>query len=405
MKASHMNLDAVTDARNPAPLPGVIRKPHLKALTSVRFFAALYVALDHLVRPFSQWGPFASFFGAGYTAVSFFFILSGFILTYSHAQEYERHKPPAGQFWIARFARIYPVYLVVMLLSGALYFRVFAENKLHALAFAADLLCLQAWSVRMVNFFNVPAWSLSAEAFFYLIFPLVLLRLRPATHFRALCTLTAFYLCALAAPVAALYFYPAKVWSEYAPPGTPGGYLVFTIARMPLLMLPQFLAGISLGWLYLRFPPKARTANLLTALGLAGLGAGLFFASHFPFLLLHNGLFLPFDAMLLLGLCQTNWLTRALSNAPLLLLGEASFAFYLIHFNLNVLTQYFYNINTVGAALLKLALIIPLSVLLHLAIERPGRRAIMNWWKRRHPPDSASLPRANPAGLSSATSP
>ena len=53
------------------------RLPNLKALTSVRFFAALYVALFHMVRPYTRWGVFTAFFENGYVGVSFFFMLSG----------------------------------------------------------------------------------------------------------------------------------------------------------------------------------------------------------------------------------------------------------------------------------------------------------------------------------------
>ena len=109
---------AMTDPRSPAYTAGIPRLPVLKALTSARFFAALHVALYHLIHPFKIWGIFAPVMSAGYTGVSFFFVLSGFILTYAHGTEYEAGRGNAQKFWIARFARIYPVYLFVTVAGG-----------------------------------------------------------------------------------------------------------------------------------------------------------------------------------------------------------------------------------------------------------------------------------------------
>ena len=186
----------ITDPTNPVPVTGVPRPPVLKALTSIRFFVALHVALYHLVRPFPLWGPLTAFISAGYQAVGFFFFLSGFILAYSHAPEYELGKGSARRFWVARFARIYPVYLLSMLFAGYVGFQYFRQS-IHVFAFVADLLMVQSWSVRMVNFFHVVAWSLSVEMFFYFAFPFLLLPLRPATRTRNYLAVCGFWLLAM----------------------------------------------------------------------------------------------------------------------------------------------------------------------------------------------------------------
>ena len=383
-----MDLKEAADARSPAYTPGVPRPPNLKALTSIRFFAALYVALFHLVRPFSRWGVFAGFMGAGYVGVSFFFMLSGFILTYSHALEYESGKGNPVKFWVARLARIYPVYLVSMAFAAYVGRSEF-HAKIHILAYIADLLMVQSWSMRVAAFFNVPAWSLSCEAFFYLVFPFLLLRLRPRTAARGIVAVTAFWMLSLAAPVTCLVLYPQAAWHELGAYAV-GGKYAYLIRRLPLLALPEFLAGVSLGWFYLRFGVSYRTAAFLAAAGAFGTAVTLLFADHLPLVLLHNGLLLPFFALLILGLCQPNWLSRLLSRPFLMLLGEASFSLYLIHFLFNDWTK-----NTFGAgetildALWKLAIVIGLSIGLHLCVERPGRRLILQWWRERHPGELA----------------
>jgi len=379
-----MDLNQITDARGPGHTPGIKRLPNIKALTSIRFFAALHVALYHFVRPFSLWGPFEGAMGAGYIGVSFFFVLSGFILTYSHSHEYERGRGLASKFLIARFARIYPVYLVSMILAGYVNRSQFHE-KIHILAYVADLFMVQSWSIRMVAFFNVPAWSLSCEAFFYLVFPFIFLHLRPRSFKKGILTLCGLWFLALAVPLLCLWLYPQASWHEDVNP-VAAGRQVFRVRRLPILALPQFLAGISLGWLYLRFPPKRRIASFLVSAGIVMLAAILMLADHLPRILLHNGLLIPIFGLLLLGLGEPNWLSRLLSNPILVLLGEASFALYLTHFLFNDLSRaVFGDHDTILDAVWKLAITIPLSIVLHLYVERPSRLLILQWWSRKHP--------------------
>jgi len=84
--------------------------PPIKSLTSLRFFAAIYVVLFHeSANPghFVFFPLAARFVASGYTAVTLFFVLSGFILAYNYGRIRSRK-----EFWISRFARIYPVYFL-----------------------------------------------------------------------------------------------------------------------------------------------------------------------------------------------------------------------------------------------------------------------------------------------------
>ncbi len=372
---------SITDPRNPAVTPGVPRLPVLNALTSVRFFAALHVALYHLVRPFSRWGILAAAMGAGYSGVSFFFFLSGFILTYSHAAEYEAARGSFKKFFVARFARIYPIYFVTMIVAGVVYAAQF-RSPVHIIAYVADLLLLQSWSMRMINFFNTNAWTLSCEAFFYLVFPFILMAIRPKTYARAIAWVAAFFALAMAAPLAVMKLYPEPAWTEAFARVTGDG-AVFTVSRLPILALPEFLAGVSVGWLFLRFKPTQKTAALLAPLGVVLLAIALLAADRLPYIALHNGLLIPIYTIIVLGLSQTNWLTRLLSGRILILLGEASYAFYLIHSIFNSLAQRLGIGETIHGAFMTLPVIIALSILMHLYVERPCRRYVLAWWANR----------------------
>jgi peptidoglycan/LPS O-acetylase OafA/YrhL len=365
--------------------PGVPRPPVLKALTSIRFFAALHVALYHFVRPFSLWGVLAGAMMSGYTGVSFFFVLSGFVLTYAHAPEYERGRRDYKKFLVARFARIYPVYLLAMLVALALHLDSLWQKN-HWIAYLADLVMLQSWNMRMVNFFHAGAWTLSCEEFFYLIFPLVLMPLLPKTRAAALGWTAGFFALALAAPLYCLVRYPIPAfYEEYhsATPINPGP--VFLISRLPVFAVPEFLAGIALGWLFLKFRPSQKAGAQMAYAGAALFVAAMLFAKHLPYLLLHNGLLIPIYGLLLVGLSQPNWLTRMLSVSWLVLLGEASFSLYLFHQLLITATERFGVQMTFSQAVWRLALVIPFTVALHVYFERPARRAVLAWWARRHP--------------------
>src|SRR5215472_5538849 len=129
-----------------------VARPRLPAVTSLRFFAAFHVALFHMKEMRILTGPnwLTSFAGIGYVGVSFFFVLSGFILVYT----YEGRNIELGNFWQTRFARIYPAYIFSLLLTFPFFY--WGALKLHVpfFAFASDhfwlttllvLLLLQAW--------------------------------------------------------------------------------------------------------------------------------------------------------------------------------------------------------------------------------------------------------------------
>ncbi len=356
--------------------------PLLKALTSVRALAALYVAMYHLVQPYQLWGPLTPFMSGGFTAVGFFFLLSGFILTYSNGLEYASGKADTRRFWIARFARVYPIYFLVMLWSGYINRGSFRQH-IHIFAFIADLLMVQSWSIRTVSFFNVPAWSLSVEAFFYLVFPFVVLRLRPRSLKVGLLMFAVSYAAILAIGAVGLIVDPQASWSDVD--WSPGAHnLVFALRRYPLLHLPEFFCGIILGWMYLQSSVSVRFAQVAVWSSLAGLGIALALSWHMPFLVLHNGLLMPLFALLVIGLTQPNFVSKSLSVAPMLLLGEASYSFYLIHFNFKEITLRSWGWATSVANLVpRLLILVPLCVCLHLWVERPARRLILQWWSAR----------------------
>ena len=326
-------------------------------------------------------GILSGFFGAGYVGVDFFFLLSGFILTYSHGLQSERWGVSVKRFYFARFARIYPAYLLTLILAVLLFFGTFRSLR-HLAILPVDLLMLQAWSARTILFLNIPTWTISCEVFFYALFPFLLLRLKPSSRPVALGWVAVLWLLLVAFASAVLYRQFGLRWSLWAPEQPSA--LVFVMN--PLAMFPQFLAGILLGWIQLRFPLGPR-AGLWTALsGSAVVLVCMFFAQHLPDTLLRSGLLLPGFAAALLGLATRNGFSRILGAAPLVLLGEASYVFYLLHYLFDRwLSDRFHAGESFLDALWKSAILLLVSIAVQIAVERPARRRLMRWWDSREP--------------------
>jgi peptidoglycan/LPS O-acetylase OafA/YrhL len=252
-------------------------------------------------------------------------------------------------------------------------------RPVHLLALAADLLLVQSWSTRTAIFFLAPAWTLSCEAFFYLTFPWLILHLRPRSNGSATVTVAALWILTTAAPLWYLHHVFGLKTHLWIPEHDSD--LLNRIQFTPIFHLPQFLAGMVLGWIAVERPPHPRTARRLTLAGLLTLTAALACSQHLPYILLHNGLLLPAYAALILGLTQPNPLSDALSTRALILLGEASFALYLYHW---FFAWYMPN-HSLASVAWKVAVCIALSVAVHLLVERPARKSLLRRWNRRHP--------------------
>ena len=298
------------------------RKP-LPALTGIRILAAYYVVMLHTGSGYlSRHGapPFlVHFLERGYLAVSLFFVLSGFILAYTYEGKI-RGATHAARFWEARFARIYPTYLLALALM---------------LPFSRDLTRPERWIVlfmvqtwmpwrpELIGAWNFPAWSLSVEAFFYLCFPAILPWLSRWTTTK-LRILAGFLLALIAAGNLAR---APENWIH-------AGFPLARHLPLPVLRLPEFVTGAVLGLLFLRSPgwKAGGIASMLTvvlsAAGLCLLPDRWASLSVAPL------------AMLILGLAsQRGPVAWILSTRISVLLGGASYAVYLLQLPVRIYTR------------------------------------------------------------------
>jgi peptidoglycan/LPS O-acetylase OafA/YrhL len=292
------------------------RLPALKALTSLRFFAAMHVVVYHLSadHTYTALPLLGRFLISGYTGVSLFFVLSGFILAYNYREVKDRR-----EFWISRFARVYPVYWIALMLGVAYSFAPASPHANHfwvSLGFCLTL--LHTWYPPFAESFNGPGWTLSVEAFFYALFPFLVVWLRRFGD-RALLAFWAAYVAALGVPVGMKLFGVASA-SAHAT----AYYL--TWGRLPLVHLPMFVIGVYLGIRYLK--PVVRRSPWPLWLGVAGSMVLLCLAPGELYAPLRKGLLVMTYAALIYGLASVRrgWLT----NRWMVLAGEISFSIYIL---------------------------------------------------------------------------
>src|SRR3984893_5701355 len=155
---------------------------YVPALTGIRALAALLVLGMHTEQNVpAGLDSLLPFFARGYLGVDFFFVLSGFIITHVYFASLASLNRNAVQIFLwHRLIRLYPVHITV--LAGL----VAIVPLAHAAGFTfnnpqewqwSDLLwqltLLHAWGVTASPGWNAPSWSISAEWFAYLLFPLL----------------------------------------------------------------------------------------------------------------------------------------------------------------------------------------------------------------------------------------
>jgi peptidoglycan/LPS O-acetylase OafA/YrhL len=366
----------------------VAAKQKIAPLTSLRFFAAFLVVLYHTAPGALRKNPYVpieNLVAIGLISVSFFFTLSGYILAVVYLQS--GAVIDTRRFWLARFARIYPLFFVSLLLDlpNLFLFRVTKYGwKAAALMTGATLtgnaLMLQAW-IQKLNTLNLPVWSLSVETLFYLLFPLVGWWLWKASARSSVTGAAALYAAGMAAVGVAIHIARMHHYSY-----------VDLIKFHPFFHLHEFLIGVLVArWhtLQLAQPESHRRLKRLAPC-IAAIALLLFVGvvcefERFPFLYLHDGLLyfndgvlLPLYVLMIVAFGSGNDLIdRIFSVSWLVVLGEASYGLYLIHFPIN---EYWKKIGLSEHLWLYpvyLVMAVGTSVLSFYCFETPARKWIL----------------------------
>jgi peptidoglycan/LPS O-acetylase OafA/YrhL len=358
-------------------------KPQIHPLTSARFFAAMLVVVFHGAQLLPEAtrrafpGPIANVVATGYIAVSFFFVLSGFVLAYTYLDA----PIVPRKFLVSRIARIYPVYFLALVLWGAV--RSFAPDdgqttESLVLSGVLNVTMLQAWFAKAALSWNYPGWSLSVEAFFYFLFPMLALLVARIRRSQLPWLLQLFWALALAPAIAGAFLLPREVGLASATAELPHEDWANVIKFCPALRVWEFVIGMALGKYYLdrlaaaTAPLPAQGARL-QAVALGGLAVAAVFFDRVPYLLLHDALLAPLFALLIVGLALGGGVASLLSRRAFVLLGEASYSMYILH---AVILKAILPREGLAIFAVYLVAVIVVSIASFKLVEDPARRAI-----------------------------
>lgn len=384
-------------------IPAHDNRKQLLPLTSLRFLAAIYVVVYHYWTSYHLSDARPLLVELGHTGVTFFFLLSGFILSYSYDDDGAFPKGKTGRFYLARFARIYPVYLATILVMFPGVFLLkntgVADQQFRELWALASPLALHAWIPGAACSLNCPNWSISTEAFFYLLFPFIF-----APVFRR--PLLAIVLAAAA--MVAIWVVQMEIWigTGRALAAMPiatfesdraGNLLAQLFIYFPLTRVPEFLIGIALYGLWKRGADRISAGRLYLA-GALGAVVVLASAPFMPYNILATGFAAICYAPIILAAANTR--SGPLFRPTFVWLGQISFALYLVH---SPVDSYLRTIDRValGSKLAAMPLVffavatvvaLVAAALLFHALEQPARKVILRLFNR--------APAARPAAAS-----
>jgi len=319
---------------------------------------------------------------AGFISVSYFILLSGFVLAYNYAERARNGQLDRKRFWEARFTRIYPIYFLSLLLSLG---QLSGEYPTHTKAMfwtgvVLTPLLLQGFVPAVATFLNTPAWTMSAEAAYYMLFPFVAKWKRPdriAPHLAKM------------AGVWVLGLVPGALYIALSPDGIAHpdrwsyGPWLEALKYTPYTHVFSFVFGVMLADLDRMIVRTAKLRLWLGILGFCGIYGLLSLGALVPYPIVHDGLLMPLFGCIVLGLAGENPLARALGVRPLVFVGEASYCLYLLHFNLWNLIHNSHVLNAVGLAKfdpwISYALLIGLAIFALYFIEKPAQRKLREW--------------------------
>lgn len=377
--------------------PELAQKPEQKAqvlhaLTGLRFLAAFAVFMHHVS---GRFGIETERMWLGALGVSFFFVLSGFILTYVYTGKLKREN--LVKFYFTRWARIWPLHIATMLLFLTLVggWKYFFQGAGISKAIC-NIFLLQSWIPLKAYVFSINgvSWSISTEMFFYAMFPLFLLggerkfwwKYAGLMIFLAISLVTLNHLSR----------FPSLQHIEFD-----------RIAHVnPLMRLPEFCTGMAVGFLFLRRRANSGNSNtksifLDTLKELASI-AILFFTwmlvRHFKIVpMLKNaewgGLFLmswfrftftvfAFAYLIYVFSISKGILAKFFGSPVLVFLGEISFAFYMCHLMIIVYVDMhattFGSLPSWSVAACCFVIAIGTSVLLYKLVEMPYKTGLLN---------------------------
>lgn len=331
----------------------------ISQITFTRFLAAMAIVISHFNKDLFLYkiDYISNIFLKANVGVSYFFILSGFIMIVAY---HKKEKIQYVDYYRNRFARIYPLYVLGLLLYLITRYSNFSIYKGFLYLFG-----LQSWIPGEAMILNFPGWSISVEFLFYLLFPLLY------NHFYSKGNKSIWVITIIIWIITQVF---CSLYSEstyYKGPHTDSHELLY---YFPLMHINEFLVGNLAGLYFVKNSgQKDYDAPVVIIFGLILLS--LIFTSFFY----HNGLMaLLFIPLIILISKNNGVLSKVFSLKPLEYLGEASYAVYITHIPVlyilrEVLAKLKYNFDIDNVFWIYTVILIITSILFYQFIEKPLR--------------------------------
>ncbi len=368
---------------------GIHTGSRLDSLTSLRFFAAAMIVIHHAHLAFPWIGDVHIFS----QAVSFFFVLSGFVLTYAHPQL--RTLADIRLFLVARIARIFPAHIAAMFIGLVLVPAIFLPQiaSSSGAILIAQLFLVQSWIPSREYFFalNPVSWSISTEMFFYCCFPLFIRSWTRSWRYDwigklLLCSGLTVTMIAVASTIPAAMDYCTTI--------------------SPITRLFEFVLGMFVAQLWIRYRSQVQLSSISATLIEVGCFVLLVAwvtkeaaltmqpenSQHNAFLSLFIGAGNAsiFCALIFLMALQRGLLSKLLASRPLVWLGEISYSIYLLHYVILEYIMYHQlalaRINQWLVFGIYCFTVMLIANLMYILVERPFRAWLCavshKWWLR-----------------------
>ena len=341
----------------------------------LRFIAAFLVVINH-------YSPVRNaLVNNGGEAVSFFFLLSGFILVVAYEKQIMQNNLASLAFYIKRIARIYPLYLLALLLTLTYHFLVHNGHSHLMFKLPFELGMVQTWL--FPGAINYPDWSISCEFFFYLLFPLYVLKLKDMR-------LQSAVLLAVVLLVATMSF--SYLFNSYSIASMRVDLKEGYLYQHPIVRFPVFFWGNVLGFLYiknLRIP--TRSLILMFLAGCLFIFLWTFKPVTFGLSLKQVGLLLIYTVLIIVLLQKEAFSLKYLNSKWFVRLGDISYGVYLLQFPISSFVLiYTNNFNTWQNFAIFSIILIGVSFLVHEYFEKPMRSKIVATYNQSRVSESFS---------------